>query len=65
MKYRNISGETMYVPVLRPARVGDGEIADFPDDYPCYVQTGETGEPALWELIKPPTTKKTATAEKE
>lgn len=63
MKYRNISGEVLYVPALARPRVDAGDIADFPDDYPCYVQTGETGEPPLWEPVT--TIKKSAPAEKE
>lgn len=63
-QYRNISGDVLYVPALRAPRVEPGEIAEFPDDYPCYVQTGETGEPALWEAVTP-LKKKSAPAEKE
>lgn len=66
-KFRNISGETRWVDLGggRFPKVEDGDIVDFPDDYPCYIQTGETGETALWEPVATPTTKKSAPAEKE
>ena len=64
-QYRNVSGDVRWVDLGhgRPTKVGDGEIATFPDDYPFYVQTGETGEVPLWQLVAPP--KKSAKAEKE
>lgn len=65
-KYRNITPDTLWVDLGgRFPKVGPGEICEFPDDYPCYVQTGETGEPPIWELVTAPTTKKSAPAEKE
>lgn len=66
-KYRNISGETRWVDLGNGQfpKVADGEIVDFPENYPCYIQTGETGEPPLWEPVTAPTTKKSAPAEKE
>jgi len=68
-KYRNVSGETRWVDLGggRFPKVADGDIADFPDDWPYYVQTGDTGERPLWELVTvaTPPTKKSAPAEKE
>ena len=68
MKFRNVSGQTLYVPALRFPRVEHGEIADFPDDYCAthYIQTGDQNEPPLWEAVVPlASTKKSARAEKE
>ena len=65
-KFRNISGEARWVDLGngRLPKVEDGDVIDFPDEYPHYIQTGETGEPPLWEAVTT-TTKKSAPAEKE
>lgn len=64
-QYRNVSGDTRWVDLGngRILKAADGELAEFPDDYPHYIQTGETGEQPLWQLVTP--TKKSAAAAKE
>lgn len=65
-KYRNITPDTLWTDLgVRIARTGPGEICEFPDDYPCYIQTGETGEPPIWEPVATTPIKKSASAEKE
>ncbi len=66
-KYRNVSGDTLWVDLGNGQfpKVGDGEIVDFPDNHDRYIQTGETGETPLWEAVAAPSTKKSAPAEKE
>lgn len=66
-KYRNISGETLWVDLGNGQfpKVEDGDIVDIPDDPTRYIQTGETGETPLWEAVAAPSTKKSAPAEKE
>lgn len=64
-KFRNVSGDTLSVqlPDGRFGVVADGEVVEL-DTTDRYVQTGEYGEPATWELIAPAsTTKKTAQAD--
>ncbi len=64
-QYRNVSGDTLWVDLGNGQfpKVADGEIVTFPEDHPSYIQTGETGESPLWQLVAP--TKKSAKAEKE
>jgi hypothetical protein len=67
MKYRNVSGETLWVDLGngRFPKVEPGDILEIPAS-DRYVQTGEHGETPIWEAVAPPaTTKKTAPAEKE
>ena len=55
-KFRNVSGRDLFV------HLGDGRIplveadavVEFPDDWPFYIQTGETGEEALFESVGAP-----------
>lgn len=64
-QYRNVSGDTLWVDLGsgRFPKVADGDLVEFPDDHPHYIQTGETGERPLWQLVTP--TKKSAPAAKE
>lgn len=65
-KYRNVTDHTLVVDIGhgRFASVDPGEIVTIPDNPDRYVQTGETGEPALFEAVATTTTK-SATAAKE
>lgn len=67
-KYRNITKTTLWVDLGNGQfpKVEPGEIVDIPDS-DRYVQTGETGEDAMWEAVASASTaKKSATAaEKE
>lgn len=53
MRYRNISGQDMHVAVPGQGLVGvrNGEVIDIPDIPNLYVQTGETGEQPLFEVV--------------
>lgn len=53
-KYRNISGRTLSVRTERGfVDVPDGEVVEHTAAYEAahYIQTGEQGEPALWEPV--------------
>lgn len=53
-RYRNISGRTLSVRTERGfVDVPDGEVVEHTADYVSahYIQTGEQGEPALWEPV--------------
>lgn len=53
MRYRNISGQDLHVAVPGKGLVGvrNGEVIDIPDTPGFYVQTGETGETPLFEVV--------------
>lgn len=53
MRYRNISGQDLHVSVPGKGLVGvrNGEVIDIPDTPGFYVQTGETGEMPLFEVV--------------
>jgi hypothetical protein len=63
-KFRNISNDTLWVDLGNGQfpKVEPGEIVDI-DDSVRYVQTGESGEVAIWERVAPPASvKKSAPA---
>lgn len=63
-KYRYIADAPVRVDVGgRAVYVETGDVVDIADDG-RYVQTGDTGEPALFELVNP-TPKKAARPQKE
>lgn len=61
-QYRNITEETLYlVTDSGLVKVEADSVVTVSDDFAAtvYFQTGETGEPALWELVaKAPSSKK-------
>lgn len=62
-KYRNITHETLAVDLgqFGLVTVEPEGVFEVSASYPNYIQTGETGEPALFELVDT-TTKKAAAA---
>jgi len=55
-KYRNISGRDLFVQLDdgRIPLIEADAVIEFPEGWPYYIQTGETGEEALFELIGAP-----------
>lgn len=67
--FRNVAGETLWVDLGRGPlqRVDDGDVlvVEDRDLDGRYMQTGETGEIPLWELVDTRTKKAAAAAEAE
>jgi hypothetical protein len=62
-QYRNISPDDLVVPMgNRWVKVPVGGVINVPDSDPCYWQTGEQGEQAIWELADKAKAKGSATA---
>lgn len=66
-KYKWLGDEPASVDVGgRLVQVQPGGIVEFPADWPHYIQTGEHGEPALFDAVEAvkPATKTTKNEEK-
>lgn len=52
-EFRNISGQTLFVDLggSRSVEVEPDAVVQTSDDDERYWQTGETGEPAIWEVV--------------
>lgn len=65
-KYKWLGEEPASVDVGgRLMQVAPGGIVEFPADWPNYIQTGEHGEPPLFEIVEAGGTKKTSAKSEE
>lgn len=61
-KFKYVGDDVVWIDLAgRLVKAEPGDVVEFPADWPCYVQTGEQGEPALFA----PITSKAAPSAKE